>query len=122
MATKKTTAKAKKPTAKAKTGQTVWVASFRFEDRHGDSGSDIIGVYSSEEKASEACGDNIEMYLRDFDAIKVDKTIDPDCVFTIDDDPVPEGMTLAQAREATSINIDSDGTWCIWSVDEKEVE
>ena len=26
--------------------QQVWVASFRFEDRHGESGSDILGVYS----------------------------------------------------------------------------
>lgn len=102
--------------------QKVWVASFRFEDRHGESGSDILGVYSTEEKAKEACGDNIEMYLGDFGAIGEDKTIDPDSVSTIDDEPVPEGMTLAQAREATSIDIDNSGTWCIWSVDEKEVE
>lgn len=102
--------------------QKVWVASFRFEDRHGDSGSDILGVYGTEEKAKEACGDNIEMYLGDFGAINDDKTIDPKSVSTIDDEPVPEGMTLAQAREATSIDIDNSGTWCIWSIDEKDVE
>ncbi len=116
MAKKKTTTK---KTAKK---QTVWVASFRFEDRHGESGSDILGVYTTEEKAKEACGDNIEMYLRDFEAVKPDDTIDTDSVFAIDDEAVPEGMTLAQAREATDINIDDAGTWCMWSVDEMTVE
>lgn len=111
---------AKKKTTTKK--QTVWVASYRFEDRHGDSGSDILGVYDTEEKAKKACGDNIESYLGDFGAIKDDNTIDPESVSTIDDADVPEGMTLAQAREATSINIDNSGTWCIWSIDEKDVE
>ena len=122
MAKKKTTVKkttTKKTTAKK---QKVWVASYRFENRHGDSGADSLGVYSTEEKAKKACGDNIEMCLGDFDAIRDDKTIDPDSVFTIDDEPVPEGMTLAQAREATSIDFDNSGTWCIWSIDEKYVE
>ena len=121
MAKKKTTTK-KTNTKKATKKQKVWVASYRFENRHGDSGADILGVYDTEEKAKEACGNNIEMYLGDFGAIREDKTIDPDAVFTVDDENVPEGMTLAQAREATSIDIDNSGTWCIWSIDEKDVE
>ena len=122
MAKKKTTTKkttTKKTTAKK---QKVWVASYHFEYKHCDSGADILGVYDTEEKAKEACGDNIEMYLGDFDAIKEDKTIDHESVYTIDDEPVPDGMTLAQAREATSIEINDSGTWCIWSIDEKDVE
>ena len=40
----------------------------------------------------------------------------------IDCEDVHEGMTLEQARQATSINIDDSGTWCNWSIDEKEIE
>lgn len=103
-------------------GQKVWVASYHFNDRHGGCDSDIIGVFDTEEKAVKSCGDNIEMYLRDFNAVLDDGTINPDAVKQIDSEDVPEGMTLDEARKATSINIDDSGTWCNWSIDEKEIE
>ena len=110
---------ARKTTAKK---PTVYVASYRFEDKYGESGSDILGVFSTEEKAREACGDNIEKYLGDYGAINDDGTIAPESVDSIDDDPVQSGMTLEQARGATSISIDDSGTWCCWSVDEKVID
>ena len=96
---------ARKTTAKK---PTVYVASYRFEDKYGESGSDILGVFSTEEKAREACGDNIEKYLGDYGAINDDGTIAPESV--------------EQARGATSISIDDSGTWCCWSVDEKVID
>lgn len=103
-------------------GKKVYVASYHFSDRHGDCDSDIIGVYSTNEKAVKACGDNIESYLRDFNAVRKNNTINPNVVMQIDSEDVPEGMTLEQARKATSINIDDSGTWCNWSIDEKGIE
>ncbi|GEM_PF-5998301 len=103
-------------------GQKVWVAYYHFNDRHGGCDSDILGVFATEEKAVESCGDNIEMYLRDFNAVLDNGTINPNAVKQIDSEDVPEGMTLEQARKATSINIDDSGTWCNWSIDEKEIE
>ena len=103
-------------------GQKVWVAYYHFNDRHGGCDSDILGVFDTEEKAVESCGDNIEMYLRDFNAVLDNGTINPNAVKQIDSEDVPEGMTLEQARNATSINIDDSGTWCNWSIDEKEIE
>ncbi len=103
-------------------GKKVYVASYHFSDRHGSCDSDIIGVYSTNEKADKACGDNIESYLRDFNAVRKNNTINPNVVMQIDSEDVPEGMTLEQARKATSINIDDSGTWCNWSIDEKEIE
>ena len=94
----------------------VYVACYHFEDRHGDSGNDVIGVYPTKAKAEKACGDNIEEYLDDFDAIKKDKTIDTDRIHSIDGERVSEGLTLAQARNATCIDVDDGGTWCRWSI------
>lgn len=103
-------------------GQKVWVAYYHFNDRHGGCDSDILGVFDAEEKAVESCGNNIEMYLRDFNAILKNGTIDTTAVMQIDGEDVPEGMTIEQARKATSITIDESGTWCNWHIDEKEIE
>lgn len=112
----------KKTTKKTAKKQTVWVASYRFEDKYGESGSDILGVFSKEEKARKACGDNIEKYLGDYGAINDDGTIAPESVDSIDEVPVPDGMTLEQARDADIIKIDNSSTWCIWSIDEQVID
>ncbi len=103
-------------------GKKVWVASYHFSDRHGGCDSDIIGVYDTNEKAVKACGDNIEMYLREYNAVRKNNTINPNAVMQIDGEDVHEGMTIEEARNATSINIDNSGTWCNWSITEKEIE
>ena len=106
--------------AKKEKKQKVWVASYRFEDRHGPEGMGIIGVFTTKKKAQEACGDNIEMYLREFEAIDDNGKVN-DTICSIDGDTA-EGVTLEDARNAESINVDDDGTWCEWSIDEAEVE
>ena len=103
----------------AKKKQNVWVASYRYEDRHCDGGMSIIGVFSTKKKAEKACADNIEDYLKACDGIKDGKITD--AIDEIDGEPA-EGMTVADALKATSINVDSSGTWCEWNIDEKEVE
>lgn len=103
-------------------GKKVWVTYYHFAERQGGCDADCIGVFDTEEKAVEACGDNIENYLRENNAILKNGTIDTTAVMQIDGEDVPEGMTLEQARKATSINIDNSGTWCNWSIDEKEIE
>ena len=98
--------------------QKVWVASYRFEDRHDDGGMSIIGVFSTQKKAEKACAANIEDYLKACGGIEDGKITD--AIDEIDGETA-EGMTLAEARKASSINVDSSGTWCEWNIDEEEV-
>jgi len=100
--------------------QKVWVAHYRFEDRHGPSGMGIIGVFSTKGKAEKAKGDNIENYLRELEAFDDEDKVN-DAVSTIDGEEA-EGVTLAEARKAESIDIDGNGTWCEWDISEEVVE
>ena len=100
--------------------QKVWVVTYRYEDRHGPEGMGIIGVYFDREKADNDCGDNIENYLREFEALGDDGKV-TDAVSEIDGETA-EGTSLADARKATRINVDDCGTWCEWDISEVEIQ
>ena len=98
---------------------TVWVAYYRFEDRHGDAGMAIVGVFDSKDKAEAAKAKNIREYLRACEGIGPDGKINGN-IDEIDGETA-EGMDLEAALEADSINVDSCGTWCEWDISEEAV-
>ena len=100
--------------------QKVWVVTYRYEDRHGPNGMGIIGVYFDKDKAEKDCGDNIENYLREFEAIDDEGKV-TDAVSEIDGETA-EGTSLDAARKAEHINVDDSGTWCEWDISEEEIQ
>lgn len=111
-------AKSNKKTAQSE--NIVYVAYYRYSDRHGSEGASILGVRRKKEKAEKLKSDDIQKYLQNNGLLKSDGTLDTSSISEIDGDDA-EGKTLEDALSADTINVDSEGTWCEWYISEEPV-
>ena len=109
----------------------VYVVAGRYQDRHGDEGLNGPDAFSTLTKAAEYIAAEAEAYLKHYDALLEDGTIDYDTVNDIDDDPGDTDDSILAAKdilpyvkenEAISINIDGEGTWADWTIFKEEVQ
>ena len=98
----------------------VYVAYYRYSDRHGSEGMSILGVRSKKEKAEKLKSDDIQKYLQNNGLLNSDGTLNTDSISEIDGDDA-EGKTLEDALTADSIKVDDEGTWCEWDISEEPV-
>lgn len=113
--------------------QFVWVFENRWDDRHGEQGSNVK-VFATKAKADAYFAKDIKTYLENYDALTSDGKVDTTTVASLNtntvstggvDDPVP---TLAEVQKAATacgwldIDVDSSGTNSTWSVCKQQVE
>ncbi len=98
----------------------VWVVSYQYAYSNGSEGMSVVGVYSTPEKAKAAKAESIEDYLKN-SADAVDENGNVNDIFDIDG-VTPENMPLAEALNATCIDVDGCGTWCEWSITDMELD
>lgn len=98
----------------------VYVAYYRYSDRHGPEGASILGVRRKKEDAEKLKTEDIQKYLKNNGALNSDGTLDTGALMEIDGDNAEE-KTLEDALSADSINVDGEGTWCEWEISEEPV-
>lgn len=98
----------------------VYVAYYRYSDRHGSEGSSILGVRRKKEDAEKLKSENIQNYLQNNGLLNSDGTLDTGSLTEIDGESA-DGKTLEDALTADSINVDGEGTWCEWDISEEPV-
>lgn len=111
--------------------QFVYVVAGRYQDRHGDEGLNGPEVFSTSAKAAKYIAAEAETYLKYYDAISDDGTIDYDTVNEIDGDYGDGETSLKAAKDilqyvkknqSISINVDGEGTWADWDIFKEEVQ
>lgn len=100
--------------------EVVYVAYYRYSDRHGSEGTSILGVRRKKEKAEKLKSEDIRKYLQNNGLLKSDGTLDTSSISEIDGDDAEE-KTIEDALSAEFINVDGEGTWCEWYISEEPV-
>jgi hypothetical protein len=100
--------------------QKVYVLTATWNDRHGDGGNCILGVFRDEADAEAKMRENKKSYLKDFGVLSESGEIDTGSLYEVDGES-PDGKTYEDLMEASTITIDSDGTYCFWDISEEEV-
>lgn len=109
----------------------VYVVAGRYQDRHGDEGLNGPEVFSTSTKAAEYIADKVENYLKCYDAISDDGTIDYNTINEIDGDygdtddslkSVKDIFQYVKKNQSISINVDGEGTWADWDIYKEEVQ
>lgn len=111
--------------------QFVFVAAGRYQDRHGDEGINGPYVFSTMVKAAKYIADQAETYLKYYDAISDEGTIDYDAINEIDGDCGDNDDSLKSSKDilkyvkknqSISINVDGEGTWADWDIYKEEIQ
>jgi hypothetical protein len=100
--------------------QKVYVLTASWSDRHGEQDNCILGVFRDEADAVAKMRANKKSYLKDFGVLTESGEIDTDSLYEVDGEN-PEGKTYEDLMEASTITIDSEGTYCFWDISEEEV-
>ena len=121
-------------TTKTKTNKTapqfVWVFENRWDDRHGEQGSNVK-VFATKAKADAYFAKDIKTYLENYDALTGDGNVDADTVSSLNTNDIELGaddVSLADVQKAAvkcgwlDIDMDSSGTNSTWSVCRQKVE
>lgn len=112
------------------TKQKAYVFVNVWEDRHGESGSDVR-VFSTKKKLDEHFESDVRSYLGGLDALITTKKgrtmIDHNAVSSIGYNSIERNRSLrrviktALKERSLEINIDDSGTNAKWSLEEREV-
>ncbi len=117
-------------TTKTTKKRSVWVFENRWDDRHGDQGSNVK-VFSTKAKADEYFAKDIKTYLENYELLAIDGTVSIDNVSSLSTDNIelgPDDIPIADIQKDAiksgwlNIDVDNSGTNAYWSVSEMEVE
>lgn len=120
-------------TTKKTAPQFVWVFENRWDDRHGEQGSNVK-VFATKAKADAYFAKDIKTYLENYDALTSDGKVDAYTVSSLNTNTISTGCvddqvpTLADVQKAAvkggwlDIDMDSSGTNSTWSVCRQKVE
>lgn len=97
----------------------VYTAEIEWENLDGH-GSQVLGVFPTEEAAQEALTANRESFFRDVSVLDQDGTVHPDAIKLLDGGDTPSDLTKERLMEAESACID-DITMSFWTVSEHEL-
>ena len=97
----------------------VYTAEIEWENLDGH-GSQVLGVFPTEEAAQAALTANRESFFGDVGVLDQDGTVHPDAMALLDGDDTPSDLTKEQLLEAESARID-DTTTSFWTVTEHEL-
>lgn len=119
-----------KKSKEAATKQKVFVFVNVWDDRHGESGSDVK-VFSTKKKLDDHFAEDVRYYLNEHDTITTTKTgrevIDHNAISSIGYDSLTRNRSLrgviqnALKNRFLEINVDDSGTNAKWSLEEQEV-
>lgn len=115
---------------KKTTPQFVWVFENRWDDRHGEQGSNVK-VFATKAKADAYFAKDIKTYLENYDALTSEGKVDANSVISLNTNDIELGtvdVPLADVQKAAvkggwlDIDMDSSGTNSTWSVSRQKVE
>ena len=120
-----------KKSKEAATKQKVFVFTNVWEDRHGESGSNVQ-VFSTKKKLDEHFAEDFYTYIEDHDALATTKTgrvvIDHNSISSIGYDSLTRNRSVqrviqqALKERSLEINVDESGTYAKWSLEVLEVQ
>ena len=117
-------------TTKKTAPQFVWVFENRWDDRHGEQGSNVK-VFATKAKADAYFAQDIKTYLENYEALTSDGNVDANTVSSLNTNDIELGaddVPLADVQKAAvkggwlDIDMDSSGTNSTWSVCKQKVE